>query len=105
MCIAEASARPSWIWALASAFSSSWVILINCRFFSVLNQRYSVWDFICNAFHFGFEILDFGLSIPEASSLTDVGSKRGFESKIATEVPVESLKNVTLGVPVAPSKM
>src|SRR5205823_14388874 len=78
MCIAEASARPSLTWALAKALSSSRVILINSGFFSVLNQRYSVWDFICNAFPsfwiLDLDILDFELAIRRQASLPSMNT-------------------------------
>src|SRR5206468_3949165 len=77
MCIAEASARPSLTWALAKALSSSRVILINSSFFSVLNQRYSVWDFICNASSFwilDLDILNFELAIRRQASLPSMNT-------------------------------
>ena len=46
MCIAETRIMPSLISDFASAFSTSSVMLMNSRCFFVLNQRYSVYDFI-----------------------------------------------------------
>lgn len=47
---AEASTRPSWMLALASAFSIWPVMLINSRCFLVLNHKHSVWDFMLRPF-------------------------------------------------------
>src|SRR5271157_5882606 len=46
MCMAETRIKPSLICDLASAFSTSSVMLMNSRCFFVLNHRYSVCDFI-----------------------------------------------------------
>src|SRR5215472_17054744 len=46
MCMAEASTKPSLTWVFSRTRSKSPVMLMNSRFFLVLNQRYSVWAFI-----------------------------------------------------------